>query len=117
MGKEQIRNEFVVAFEVEIADVEKNYRIHDLRALLQQFHRALVALEQRRKMLRDQRELDHLGHGADGEVWNQARYKARLRSRFDHQSQLRGGFGQGDRGLRRGKLSAVNYVAPADQFG
>ena len=62
-------------------------------------------------------QLNHFAERAVGEVGNDFRDQARLGRGFDDQRELRGGLGETDGFFGRGKLCAVDDIAPVDEFG
>src|SRR5207302_3246317 len=116
LRKEQIRDELVVAFQVEIADIEKNHRIERLGALSQHLDGTLMSFEQWTEMPCNERKFYYVGHGTLRELRDQARHQPRFRRCFDHQCHLGRRFGQGHRRFRGWELSAVDHIAPVDQL-
>ena len=56
---QHVRNEFVVALDIQVAQVEIDDAAANFRALPYQIDRPVMPLEQRPEMPRDDRQLDH----------------------------------------------------------
>ena len=67
-GVQKIRNEFVVAFEVEVADVKENHAVNGFGALAKNFDGFAMAFEQRPEVFGDEGQLHHFGERAIGEL-------------------------------------------------
>src|SRR5690348_10493615 len=113
---QQVRNELVVAFQVQIADVKKDNLVSRFRTLAENFNRAAMTLEQGAQVFRHERQPDHFSERTIGQLWNNASREAVFRRRLNHEGQLRGGFGDFHGSLRRRVLRAVNDVAPMNQI-
>ncbi len=58
---QKIRDEFIVAFEVEVADVEIDYAAARIGAVAQNIERAPVAFKQAAQIFLNDRQLHHFG--------------------------------------------------------
>src|SRR5882724_3028323 len=113
---QQIRNEFVVALEVQVAHIEENHAVFRLGPLPQYLDRLPVSFQKRSKMLRHNRQLNHFLQRLVRQLPNDLRWHSIFGGRFDHERQLRRRFLQFHRRLRRWKLCAINNVAPINQI-
>src|SRR5580698_1361434 len=66
IGMEIVRNEFIVAFEFEVGDVEKDGAVFFLRALAQNFYGALMTFQQWRQDGADEWLFEYLRQGFVG---------------------------------------------------
>src|SRR5262249_59782976 len=98
---QQVRNELVVALEVQIADVEENDIVTGFATLAQNLDRPSMALEKRVKMLGDKRQLDHFCQRTIRQFWNNSRREAVLWRGLDNQRELSCGLDQFHSGFRR----------------
>src|SRR5262245_4565956 len=71
-GVQQVGNELVVAFEIQIAYVKKYYAVFGLATLPQDVNGLSVTLKQGSQMFGYERQLDHLGKWAVGKVRDDA---------------------------------------------
>ncbi len=114
---QQVGDELVVAFEIQIAHVKEHNAILRFATFAQNFDGFAVTLQQRLKILRYDGKLDHFRQGTIRQFRDQLRGHSVVGSRFDHQGELRGGLRQFGSRLRGGKLRAVDDVSPVDQVG
>jgi hypothetical protein len=113
---QKIGNEFVVALEVEVADVKENDAVNGFGALAKNFDGAAMAFEERAEVFRDDGKFDHFGERAISELGNDTGGQAVFWSGFYDQAKLRGRLSEFDGGFRSGILRAVDDVAPVDEF-
>src|SRR6185437_897178 len=114
---QKIWNELIVAFEFEIAHIEKNHAIGRFDALFQNADGLAMALQQGREMFFHQRQFENFRERTAGHLWNELWDEQRLRSSFDDQSELHRRLLQAHGRVRRSELSAVNNVGPLDKLG
>src|SRR5579875_444279 len=117
IGIQIVWNKLIVTLEIQIADVEIDHAIASLGAFLQDANGSAMAIDKRRKVLLHNGQLNHLRERTPGEFGNQLGNQLRLRRCLNDQSELHGWFFQTDSSLRRSELSAIDDVAPFDQFG
>jgi hypothetical protein len=111
----QVWDEFVVALEIQIANVKENNAVARFAPLPQNLNRTLVPFQQRSQVFRNNRELHHFAQRCVRQMTDDLRRHAVFRRRFDHQRQLRRGLLQFHGRLRCRKLRAVDNVAPMNQ--
>ena len=114
---EEIGNEFVVALEVEVADVEEDDGVAGIETIAKDINGTEVADEQGAEVSLDHGDFDHFGHAASGDFWDELGDEVFDRCGFDDESKLHGGLGEIDGGLGRWELSAVNDIGPSDELG
>src|SRR5258706_3012657 len=86
---QQVRNELVVAFQIQIAHIKKDYVVARLCALAKNVNRAAMALEQRAQVFCHQRQLDHFRERAIRQLRNYEHGQSVLRGGFNHIRKLR----------------------------
>src|SRR3989441_2179896 len=113
---QQIRDEFVVALEIQIADVKKNHTIARFDALAQNLNGLAVPFEQRPKIFGHLRPLHHLTERVVRQVRNDSRRQSIFRRSFDDQGELRRRLGKFHSRLGRRILRSIDDVAPPNQI-
>ena len=111
-----VGNEFVVAFEVEVGDVEKNRAVFFYAALPQNLDGTLVAFEQRRQDGGNEWFFKNTGKRLVGKQRNHGLDEVAIGSGFDGHGQLHGRSFHLHRRLRIFVHGAVDDVGPLDQF-
>jgi hypothetical protein len=112
---QEIRYEFVVALEIQIADVEENNAVARFNPLAQNFDRLAVPFEKRLEMLGDQRQLYHFTQRTVSQLGNDSRRQAVFRRRFNHQGESGRRLYHFDGRFRRQILRSVDDVSPMNQ--
>src|SRR5439155_26825175 len=115
-GKQIIGHELVVAFCVQIRDVEIKQTVLQLSTGANDLHELQVVSIQLRKRLPDMGQGGNLLERFRNLLWKEADYKVLGARAFDDQCQLRGGVAQLDCRLRVGILGAVDHVGPVHQL-
>src|ERR1700692_3708538 len=112
-----VGNEFVVAFEVEVGDVEKNRAVFFYAALPQNLDGPLVAFEQRRQDGGNEWFFKNAGERLVGKQRNHRLDEVAVGGGFDGHGQLHGRSFHLHRRLRVFVHGAVDDVGPLDQLG
>jgi hypothetical protein len=115
-GMQQVGNKFVIAFEVQIADVKENHVVSRFAALAKNVDGSPMTIKQRLEVLCDQRELNHFRQWPVGEFRDDARRNVIFRRRFDDERELRGRLGKFHGRLWRGVLRTIDDVAPVNEL-
>src|SRR5208282_5926357 len=116
IGMQIVGDELVVAFLVEVGDVEENRAVFFFRALAQNLDGKLVAFEQRRQDGGDEWLLKNAGERIVRQQWNHTLDKVPITDSFDGHGELHGWSLHFPRRLRVFIQGAVDDVGPANQF-
>src|SRR5262249_25550621 len=111
-----IRNEFVVAVEIVIADIELNHTILKMSGSTHDIDRLDMMFVQLLECLTYHRILNDLSKRTRLQIADDLVNQTRIVGRFDDQHQLHRGLFKLDRGLSVRELGAINNVCPMDQL-
>ncbi len=114
---EIVGDEFVVALEGLVGDVEVDGAVLRLGAGADQVEGALVAIEERRQERGDPGLFEDLLQGHASEGGDEARDEGWVLGGLDDEGELHGGLGHFDGELGAGVEGAVDDVGPADELG